>query len=64
MSKATADWKRVGDRFYRSTRLYTGVFDPNLELENYVVVGAVYGGAVGMLPTTRQTSDTVLSTCC
>jgi hypothetical protein len=48
MSKATADWVRVGDRFYRKTELYTSVFDPDLELENYIVVGAPYSGAVGV----------------
>jgi len=47
MSKPTADWERVGDRFYRKTQLYTSVFDPELELENYVVTGAPYSGAVG-----------------
>ena len=47
MSKPTADWERVGDRFYRKTQVYTSVFDPHLELENYVVTGAPYSGAVG-----------------
>jgi len=47
MSKATADWERVGDKFYRKTQIYTSVFDPDLELENYVVTGAPYSGAVG-----------------
>ncbi len=47
MSNATADWTRVGDRFYRKTQLYTSIFDPDLELENYKVDGAPYSGAVG-----------------
>ena len=47
MSKATADWERVGDKFYRKTQLYTSVFDPDFELENYIVTGAPYSGAVG-----------------
>lgn len=47
MSKPTADWERIGDRFYRKTQLYTSVFDPDLEVENYVVTGAPYSGAVG-----------------
>lgn len=51
MSKATADWERVGDAFYRRTQLYTDVFDPDLELENYFVTGAPYSGAVGMRST-------------
>ncbi|KAK0326189.1 Vacuolar protein sorting-associated protein 16 [Friedmanniomyces endolithicus] len=48
MSKPTADWERVGDRFYRKTQLYTSVFNPDLELENYVVSGAPYSGAVAL----------------
>ncbi|TKA58749.1 hypothetical protein B0A49_08037 [Cryomyces minteri] len=48
MSKPTADWERVGDRFYRKIQLYTAVFDQDLELENYVVVGAPYSGAVAI----------------
>ena len=47
MSKPTADCERIGDRFYRKTQLYTSVFDPDLEIENYVVTGAPYSGAVG-----------------
>ena len=47
MAKATADWERVGDKFYRKTQIYTNVFDAKLELENYVVTGAPYSGAVG-----------------
>jgi len=47
MSKPTADWDKVGDRFYRKTQLYTSVFDQDLELENYVIAGAPYSGAVG-----------------
>ena len=47
MSKPTADWERVGDRFYRKTQLYTSVFEPDLELENYIATGAPYSGAVG-----------------
>jgi hypothetical protein len=47
MSKPTEGWERVGDRFYRKTQLYTSVFDASLEIENYVVVGAPYSGAVG-----------------
>jgi vacuolar protein sorting-associated protein 16 len=49
MSNPTADWEKVGDRYYRKTQLYTAVFDQDLELENYIVAGAPYGGAIGML---------------
>lgn len=43
-----ADWERVGDHFYRKSRVYDAVFDEDVELENYVVAGAPYGGAIGM----------------
>ena len=48
MSSPTLDWERVGDRYYRKVKLYEAVFDQDLELENYVVVGAPCGGALGM----------------
>ena len=40
-------WEKVGDQFYRKVQLYESVFDPDLELENYLVAGAPYGGAIG-----------------
>lgn len=43
----TAGWERVGDQYYRKVQLYDGVFDQDLELENYIIVGAPYGGALG-----------------
>lgn len=45
----TAGWEKVGDRFYRKTQLYTAVFDLDLDLDNFFVAGAPYGGAVGVL---------------
>lgn len=47
MSNPTANWERVGDRFYRKIKLYDAVFDQDLELENYVIVGAPCAGAIG-----------------
>ncbi len=47
MSSPTADWERVGDRFYRKIKLYDAVFDQDLELENYVIAGAPCAGAIG-----------------
>lgn len=44
----TAGWEKVGDRFYRKTQLYTAVFDLDLDLDNFFVAGAPYGGAVGL----------------
>ncbi|KAI4243599.1 MAG: hypothetical protein L6R40_003423 [Gallowayella cf. fulva] len=48
MSAPTSDWEKVGDRFYRKVKLYDAVFDPDLELENYIVAGAPYGGAIAL----------------
>ena len=45
---AKADWECVGDRWFRKTQLYTAVFDEDLDLDNYIVAGAPYGGALGM----------------
>ena len=47
MSNPTADWEKVGDRFYRKIKLYDAVFDQDLELENYVIAGAPCAGAIG-----------------
>lgn len=47
MSNPTADWERVGDRYYRKIKLYDAVFDQDLELENYIIAGAPYSGAIG-----------------
>lgn len=49
MSGPTLGWEKVGERFYRKVKLYDAVFDQDLELENYIIVGAPYGGAIGML---------------
>ena len=49
MASPTADWERVGDRYYRKVKLYDAVFDQDLELENYIIAGAPYGGAIGMI---------------
>lgn len=49
-----ADWERVGDQFYRKSRIYDAVFDEDVELENYIAVGAPYGGAIG------NSSDTLI----
>lgn len=41
-------WERVGDSFYRKVPVYDAIFDEDVELENYIVAGAPYGGAIGM----------------
>lgn len=42
-----AGWEKIGDQFYRKVPLYESIFDQDLELENYLVAGAPYGGALG-----------------
>lgn len=44
---AKAEWERVGERWFRKTQQYTSVFDESLDLDNYIVAGAPYGGALG-----------------
>jgi Vps16, N-terminal region len=46
-SSPRAGWEKVGDEFYRKIQLYESIFDPDLELENYLVAGAPFGGAIG-----------------
>ncbi|UNI16382.1 Vacuolar protein sorting-associated protein 16 [Purpureocillium takamizusanense] len=45
---ARADWESVGDRWFRKTQQYTKVFDQDLDLDNYVVAGAPYAGALAL----------------
>jgi vacuolar protein sorting-associated protein 16 len=45
----TAGWEQVGERFYRKTQLYTEVFAQDVDLDNYIVAGAPYAGAIGTL---------------
>jgi len=56
MSKPTADWERVGVQYYRKVPLYTSIFDEDLELENYLISGAPYSGALGMRPLSSRLS--------
>ena len=48
MSNPTADWEKVGDRYYRKIKLYDAIFDQDLELEKYVIASAPYAGAIGI----------------
>ncbi|KAH6670239.1 vacuolar protein sorting-associated protein [Plectosphaerella plurivora] len=43
-----AGWESVGDRWFRKTQLYTEVFDQDLNLDNYIIAGAPYGGAIAL----------------
>jgi hypothetical protein len=44
-----AEWESVGDKWFRKTQQYTAVFDLDLDLDNYKIVGAPYAGAIGMI---------------
>ncbi|OAA67065.1 vacuolar protein sorting [Niveomyces insectorum RCEF 264] len=47
-SHPTAGWEQVGDSFYRRINLYTAVFDGSIDLDNYIVAGAPYSGAIAL----------------
>jgi hypothetical protein len=42
-----ANWEKIGDSFYRKIAVYDAIFEDDIELENYIVAGAPYGGAIG-----------------
>ncbi|RJE18873.1 Vacuolar protein [Aspergillus sclerotialis] len=48
-SNPLANWEKVGDSFYRKIPVYDAIFDEDVELENYIVAGAPYGGAIALL---------------
>lgn len=43
-----AEWESVGDKWFRKTQTYTEVFDQDLDLDNYIITGAPYAGALGI----------------
>lgn len=45
-----ANWEKLGDSFYRKIAVYDAIFEDDVELENYIVAGAPYGGAIGKVP--------------
>lgn len=42
-----ANWEKIGNSFYRKIAVYDAIFEDDVELENYLVAGAPYGGAIG-----------------
>jgi hypothetical protein len=60
---AKADWECVGDRWFRKTQLYTAIFDEDLDLGNYIVAGAPYGGALGTFSIWLQGKSSVSLQC-
>ncbi|KAL3474125.1 Vps16, N-terminal region-domain-containing protein [Aspergillus californicus] len=47
-SNPLANWERLGTSFYRKVPVYYPVFGEEVELENYIVAGAPYGGAIAL----------------
>ncbi|CAL5870858.1 uncharacterized protein PFLUO_LOCUS5099 [Penicillium psychrofluorescens] len=47
-SNPLANWDKLGDSFYRRVSVYDAIFDEDVELENYLVTGAPYGGAIAL----------------
>ncbi|EAW13214.1 tethering complex subunit VPS16 [Aspergillus clavatus NRRL 1] len=43
-----ANWERLGDSFYRKVTVYDAIFDEDVDLDNYIVAGAPYGGAIAL----------------
>jgi hypothetical protein len=46
ITKPTANWSKLGTRFYRRIPLYTQLFDPDLDLTQHLIAGASYAGAI------------------
>ncbi|EAW17428.1 tethering complex subunit VPS16 [Aspergillus fischeri NRRL 181] len=47
-SNPLANWERLGDSFYRKVSLYDAIFNEDVDLDNYIVAGAPYGGAIAL----------------
>jgi hypothetical protein len=47
-SNPLANWERLGDSFYRKVTVYDAIFDEDVDLDNYIVAGAPYGGAIAL----------------
>ncbi|PNY28754.1 vacuolar protein sorting-associated protein 16, partial [Tolypocladium capitatum] len=45
---ARADWESVGEKWFRKTQQYTAVFDQDLDLDNHIIAGASYAGALAL----------------
>lgn len=48
LANPRAGWEKIGTEFYRKIELYKSVFDEDLDLENYFVVGAPFSGALAL----------------
>lgn len=48
LANPRAGWEKIGTEFYRKIELYKSVFDEDLDLENYIVKGAPFSGALAL----------------
>lgn len=48
VTSATADWEVLEDKYYRKILLYSDLFDADTDLDDYVIAGAPYSGAIGV----------------
>ncbi|KAI5811091.1 Vps16, N-terminal region-domain-containing protein [Peziza echinospora] len=47
-SSPTADWEAVSDTFYRKVQIYTALWSDDFNLNEYLLRGAPYGGALAL----------------
>ncbi|KAF8533406.1 Vps16, N-terminal region-domain-containing protein [Trichophaea hybrida] len=47
-ASATADWEQLEDRFYRKILLYSELFGEDRDLDDYIIAGAPYSGAIAL----------------
>ncbi|KAA8914859.1 Vps16, N-terminal region-domain-containing protein [Sphaerosporella brunnea] len=47
-SSATTDWEVLEDKYYRKILLYCELFSEDHDLNNYVIAGAPYSGAIAL----------------
>lgn len=52
-TSATADWEVLEDKYYRKILLYSELFGEDLDLNDYVIAGAPYSGAIGLFSPTN-----------
>ena len=56
----TVEWELCGDAFFRKTKVYDAIFDQDLELENHIIAGAPYGGAIGNIQCSKPICQTLI----
>lgn len=57
-----SSWEQLGDKWFRRVQHYTEVFDQDLDLDNYIIAAAPYGGAIGAFTLSFQSRSLEIST--